>query len=208
MFCCSIRFRTSGLIWGENLKNWQNIPKSEDIPNSCCSTLTAYISGKIAPHTYVSYIFGNVLISSFNWSTLNWSFDIKITNILRFEKKCRLLVKSLYFGPDPIVNEVIWRFWAVRSNFLYDFTWLTPNLYEIMNKMPVLALKWTFWFRPPPGLNLDLNLTPPHMYLYLYSIRGVYLYLYIISVYSSEVGGHKQGGGGICICILTVFVFV
>ena len=101
-------------------------------------------------------------IALLTWSMLNWSFDIKITNILRFEKKCRFLVKSLYFGPNPIVNEVISRFWAFRSNFLYDFTWLAPNLYEIMNKVPVLALKWTFWFWPPPGLNLDLNLTPPH----------------------------------------------
>ena len=86
------------------------MPKSENIQNLCYLTLTAYISEKIAPHHYVSYIFGNVLISSFTWSTLNWSFDIKITNILRFEKKCRFLVKSLYFGLNPIANEVISRF--------------------------------------------------------------------------------------------------
>ena len=42
------------------------------------------------------------------WSS--GSLDIKITNILCFEKKCRFLVKSLYFGPNPIVNELISRF--------------------------------------------------------------------------------------------------
>ena len=78
--------------------------------------------GKIAPHHFASYIFGNVLISPFTWSMLNWSFHMKITNILRFEKKCRFLVKFLYFGLNPIVNEVISRFWAFWSNFLYDFT--------------------------------------------------------------------------------------
>ena len=83
-------------------------------------TLTAYIREKIAPHHFVSYIFGDVLICSFTWSMLNWSFDIKITNILRFEKKCRFLVKSLYFGPNPIVNEVSSRFWAFRSNCEFD----------------------------------------------------------------------------------------
>jgi len=59
---------------------------------------------KIAPHPLVSYIFGNILISTFTWSMLNWSFDMKITNILRFENKCRFMVKSLYFGLNPIVN--------------------------------------------------------------------------------------------------------
>ena len=29
-------------------------------------------------------------------------------------------------------------------------------------KVPVLALKYHFWFWPPAGLNLDLNPTPPH----------------------------------------------
>ena len=77
---------------------------------------------KIASHPHVSYIFGNILISPFTWSLLNWSFRMKITKILRFEKKCRFLVKSLYFGLNPIVNEVISRFWAFWSNFLYDFT--------------------------------------------------------------------------------------
>ena len=86
------------------------MPKSGNIQNLCYLTLTAYISGEIAPHPHVSYIFGNILISPFTWSMLNWSFDMKITNILRFEKKCRFLVKSLYFGLNPIVNEVISRF--------------------------------------------------------------------------------------------------
>ena len=86
------------------------MPKSENIQNLCYLTLTAYISEKIASHPYVSYIFGKILISSFTWSMLNWSFNMKITNILRFEKKCRFLVKSLYFGLNPIVNEVISRF--------------------------------------------------------------------------------------------------
>ena len=86
------------------------MPKSDNIRNLCYLTLTAYISGKIAPHPFKSYIFGNVLISSFTWSARTWSFDIKITNILRFEEKCRFMVKSVYFGPDPIVNEVISRF--------------------------------------------------------------------------------------------------
>ena len=86
------------------MKNEQNKPKSENIQNLCYLTLTAYISEKIAPHHFVSYNFGNILICSFTWSMPNWSFDIKITNILRFEKKSRFLVKSLYFGPNPIVN--------------------------------------------------------------------------------------------------------
>ena len=92
------------------MKNEQNMPKSDNIRNLCYLTLTAYISGKIASHSLKSYIFGNVLIYSFTWSTQTWSFDIKITNIKRFEEKCRFMVKSVYFGPDPIVKEVILRF--------------------------------------------------------------------------------------------------
>ena len=34
------------------------------------------------------------------------------------------------------------------------------NLYEVMKEVPVLALKYHFWFWTPSGLNLDLNLPP------------------------------------------------
>ena len=46
LFWCHIRFRASGLIWRENLKNEQNMPKSGNIQNLCYLPLTAYISGK------------------------------------------------------------------------------------------------------------------------------------------------------------------
>ena len=40
------------MIWRENLKNEQNMPKSKNIQNLCYLTLTAYISEKMAPHPF------------------------------------------------------------------------------------------------------------------------------------------------------------
>ena len=62
------------------------MPKSENIQNLCFLTSTAYISGKIAPHSYKSYTFGNVLTSSVIWFALNWFYDMKITNELGVTK--------------------------------------------------------------------------------------------------------------------------
>ena len=104
------------------LEKWTKYAQIWKYSKSMLLDFDSVYQWKIAPHPHVSYIFGNILISTFTWSMLNWSFDMKITNILHFEKKCRFLVKSLYFGLKPIVNEVISRFWAFWSNFLYDFT--------------------------------------------------------------------------------------
>ena len=163
LFRYSIRFRAYGLIWGENLKNWQNIPKLQNIQNLCHPTLTAYICGKIAPHPYVSYIFRNVWISSFTLSSLNLYYVVKITHKLRFKKKYRFVQISTILGLIPIVNVVISRFCALWFNFLYDFIYNVPNMHEFIVKMPFSDLKYHFWFGPPSGLNLDLNLTPPHI---------------------------------------------
>ena len=94
-------FRAPGLIWRENLKNEQNEPKLQNITNLCHLTLTAYICGKLAPHPYVSYIFRNLLISSFTLSSLNLFYVVKITRKLRFKKKYRFFANYHYFGPDP-----------------------------------------------------------------------------------------------------------
>ena len=82
----------------------QNMPKSENIQNLCYLTLAAYISEKMAPHPYMSYIFKNVLISSLTRSAWNWSYDMKIPPTFPSENEKGILAKSLYFTPIPIVN--------------------------------------------------------------------------------------------------------
>ena len=57
----------------ENLKNEQNMPKSENIRNLCYLTLTYYISGKIVPHPYKSYIF---------WKRLDLLFYLVNSNLV------------------------------------------------------------------------------------------------------------------------------
>ena len=73
--------------------------------------------GKQLPSTMCHHI--QVLISSVTQSTLNWSYvaSCGIKKKMRFGKKNIYLVKSLYFGPNPLVNEVILRFSAFRSYF-------------------------------------------------------------------------------------------
>ena len=68
-----------------------------------------------------------------------------------------------------IVNEVICRFGDFWSNFLYDFILYASNTHEFMKTVPLLTLKYHFWFGPPSGLNLDLNLTPPRILCLRYS---------------------------------------
>ena len=80
-----------------------------------------YISEKMAPHPYMSYIFRNVLMSSFTWSVWNWSYDMKIPQKLLSENRYRFLAKSLYFAPIPIENQVISRCCAFWPHFLYNF---------------------------------------------------------------------------------------
>ena len=104
------------------LEKWTKYTKSQNIQNSCQRTLTAYTCGKIAPHPYVSHIFGKVLISSFTWSTWNWSYDIKITTKLQFEEKYRFLSKSLYFSPNPHCKLSDLKMLSLLVHFLYDFT--------------------------------------------------------------------------------------
>ena len=111
----------------------------------------------------MSYIFRNVWISSFTLSSLNLYYVVKITHKLRFKKKYRFLQISTILGLIPIVNVVISRLCAFWFNFLYDFIQNSPNIHEFIVKMPFLDLKYHFCFGPPSGLNLDLNLTPPHM---------------------------------------------
>ena len=87
--CFGILFVSERTGWyGERTWKMNKIyHKLQNIENLSHPTLTAYICGKIAPHPYVSYIFRNVLISSFTLSPWNLIYVMKITRKLPFEKK-------------------------------------------------------------------------------------------------------------------------
>ena len=61
---------------------------------------------------------------------------------MRFGKKNRYLVKSLYFGPNPLVNEVILRFSAFRFNFLYKGWGAIAKLKKSKNYLSDLGITW------------------------------------------------------------------
>ena len=103
------------------LEKWTKYTKSQNIQNSCQRTLTAYTCGKIAPHPYVSHIFGKVLISSFTWSARNWSYDMKITTNFNL-KKIQISIKILYFSPNPNCKLGYFKILSLLVHFLYDLT--------------------------------------------------------------------------------------
>ena len=77
--------------------------------------VTRLVCGKIAPQHYVSSHSGLDLLC--HVVNLELVLCCGIKKKMRFGKKNRYLVKSLYFGPNPLVNEVILRFSAFRSYF-------------------------------------------------------------------------------------------
>ena len=88
-----------------------------------------------------------VISPSWDW----WSAIIKERD---FSQPSFLNVKDYWTLEHPSSWVGQQHFWCMLGNFL------TKS--GAVDLVLVLAFKCHFWFGPPPALNLDLNLTPPH----------------------------------------------